>query len=107
MAGKRNVDFAEEPRIEKFYKDGCCNKNCYLKFTREKVAEFRNDILELEEKERDMMIMGFLFSQKVESGESMDYCIHGIRVCRTKNFQILVIKEKFASILVHAHFRTL
>lgn len=99
MAGKREIDIAEETRIDKFYREGCCKKNCYLNFTKEKAAEFRNDIFELDENERDMMIMGFFFNQKHESGNNLEYCIRGFRVCRTAFLFLFAISKKLFSTL--------
>eukprot|EP00111_Clytia_hemisphaerica_P024385 TCONS_00071948-protein len=103
MAGKRQIDISEEERIEKFFQDGClCRKNCYTKFTKEEVVDIRNDVLELEDTERDMLLMGFLLTQKPKSGENIEFYIRGICVCRTKFlFCFAISKTLYSAVCKH------
>ena len=66
ISERRSIDITEEEHIETFLSSGCgCklgnnSKHCCLSFTKEDFRELRNNILELNESDRDMLVMGFL-----------------------------------------------
>ena len=104
MSAQRQVDISEDGRIEKFFNEGCsCKQNCYLKFTKDEARQIRNDLLELEDKERDMLIMGFLFTQKPKTGDKIQFSIRGVHVCR-KTFLFLYAVSKTLYSAVCKHF---
>uniref|UniRef100_A0A7M5WUX8 DUF7869 domain-containing protein n=1 Tax=Clytia hemisphaerica TaxID=252671 RepID=A0A7M5WUX8_9CNID len=58
--------------------------------------------MELEDKERDMAIMGFLFTQKPKTGDKIQFSIRGVHVCRkTFLFLYTVSKTLYSAICKH------
>ncbi|XP_066913328.1 uncharacterized protein [Clytia hemisphaerica] len=108
MCEKRSVDEVETDRRDKFYNEHCCklgkgSSACHLQFIRGDIEELRDSILELHESERDMMIIGFLLSQKGKIGEHLEYSLRGTRICREFYLFSHAISKKLFSV-VSKHF---
>eukprot|EP00111_Clytia_hemisphaerica_P011354 TCONS_00033249-protein len=107
MSEERVTDTAEVERREKFYREHCCklgegSSACHLPFSRAEIEELRDTMLELHETERDMVIIGFLLSQKGKTGEHLEYSLRGIRVCRDfYYFSHAFSKKLFSTVSKH------
>ena len=108
MSEKRSLDTAEEESVDKFYIDGCGCKlgkeegQCYRNFTKNEVRELRDNIFELEDKERDTLVFGFLLSSQATNGDKTKYTLRSFHVCRkTFLFCLAISKHLFSTLCKH------
>lgn len=93
-------DIQEEEVVCKFFEDPCCNKRCNFLIPRDMIMQSRNNILELEKNQQDLIILS-----KIEAGKptsaldkayesilgkknygqhgNVTYAYHKLPICRT------------------------
>ncbi|XP_066918891.1 uncharacterized protein [Clytia hemisphaerica] len=80
-------------------------KNRFQLFTKDQVSKFRDDVFELDNKERDMLVMGFLMANKPNNGDKSNFFLYGQRVCRTTFLFCFALSLKLYATLCK-HFQT-
>ena len=109
MSKKRPLDCAEENKVNEFWTTGCgcCygpgEEQCYLRFSKEEIAGFRDTMFELNSVERDLLLLGFIMENKPKNKEQQTvFLFHGYRVCRkTFLFRLAISKTLYTALCKH------